>query len=57
MPERSVPRAEYCRLLWDNGLYVDDNALSVNMTRIRDKLAAIGLTGFIKTKHRQGYTL
>ncbi len=43
--------------LRDNQLYVDDNALSVNMTRIRDKLEAIGLTGFIKTKHRQGYTL
>ena len=43
--------------LWDNQLYVDDNALSVNITRIRDKLAAIGLVDFIKTKHRQGYTL
>lgn len=43
--------------LWDNQLYVDDNALSVNINRIRDKLASIGLTDFIKTKHRQGYTL
>ncbi len=50
-------RADIVDFLWDNQLYVDDNALSVNMTRIRDKLAAIGLTGFIKTKHRQGYTL
>ena len=38
----------------NNQLYVDDNALSVNITRIRDKLAAIGLVDFIKTKHRQG---
>lgn len=43
--------------LWDNQLYVDDNALSVNINRIRDKLASIGLNDFIKTKHRQGYTL
>ena len=43
--------------LWDNRLYVDDNALSVNINRIREKLAAIGLTDFIKTRHRQGYTL
>ncbi len=43
--------------LWDNQLYIDDNALSVNMTRIRGKLEGIGLTDFIKTKHRQGYTL
>lgn len=51
------PRADIVDFLWDNQLYVDDNALSVNITRIRDKLAAIGLTDFIKTKHRQGYTL
>ena len=51
------PRNDIVDFLWDNQLYVDDNALSVNMTRIRDKLASIGLTDFIKTKHRQGYTL
>lgn len=50
-------RNDIVDFLWDNQLYVDDNALSVNMTRIREKLAAIGLSGFIKTKHRQGYTL
>ena len=43
--------------LWDNQLYVDDNALSVNINRIREKLSGIGLTDFIKTKHRQGYTI
>ena len=43
--------------LWDNQLYIDDNALSVNITRIRNKLDYIGLHDFIKTKHRQGYTL
>lgn len=37
--------------------YVDDNALSVNINRIREKLASIDLTDFIKTKHRQGYTI
>lgn len=43
--------------LWDNQLYVDDNTLSVNINRIREKLAGIGLHDFIKTKHRQGYML
>ena len=43
--------------LWDNQLYVDDNALSVNIGRIREKLSTLGLENFIKTKHRQGYTL
>lgn len=50
-------RNDIVDFLWDNQLYVDDNALSVNVNRIRDKLAAIGLTDFIKTKHRQGYMI
>ena len=51
------PRSDIVDFLWDNQLYVDDNALSVNITRIREKLASIGLSDFIKTKHRQGYTI
>lgn len=51
------PRSDIVDFLWDNQLYVDDNTLSVNITRIREKLRSIGLTDFIKTKHRQGYTL
>lgn len=43
--------------LWDNQVYVDDNTLSVHIGRIREKLAALGLTGFIQTKHRQGYLI
>lgn len=43
--------------LWDNQLYVDDNALSVNIGRIREKLSAMGLNDFIRTKHRQGYVI
>ena len=50
-------RGDIVEFLWDNQLYVDDNALSVNINRIREKLAGIGLKDFIKTKHRQGYTL
>lgn len=50
-------RNDIVDFLWDNQLYVDDNALSVNVARIRDKLNRIGLTDFVKTKHRQGYTL
>ena len=50
-------RGDMIEYLWDNQLYVDDNALSVTINRIREKLAGIGLTDFIKTKHRQGYTI
>ena len=50
-------RADIVEYLWDNQVYIDNNALSVNINRIREKLTSIGLTDFIKTKHRQGYTL
>ena len=50
-------RSDIVDFLWDSQLYIDDNALSVNITRIREKLTSIGLSNFIKTKHRQGYTL
>lgn len=51
------PRADIVDFLWDNQLYVDDNALSVNVRRIREKLEAIGLSDFIHTRHRQGYLI
>lgn len=51
------PRIDIVEYLWDNQMYVDDNALSVNVTRIREKLSSIGLSDFIKTKHRQGYMI
>lgn len=54
---RICSRSDLIEHLWDNQLYVDDNALSVNIGRIREKLSSIGLTDFIKTKHRQGYTI
>ena len=50
-------RSDLIDHLWDNQLYVDDNALSVNIGRIREKLSAMGLTDFIRTKHRQGYVI
>lgn len=50
-------RADIIEYLWDNQLYVDDNALSVNINRIREKLSGLGIRDFIRTKHRQGYTI
>ena len=37
--------------------YIDDNTLSVNMTRLRTKLAEIGLPDAIKTRRGMGYQL
>ena len=41
--------------LWDNEVFIDDNTLSVNVTRIRKKLNEIGASDFIETKRGLGY--
>ena len=52
-----VSRADLIDVLWDNQIYIDDNTLSVNMTRLRGKLAEIGLPDIIKTRRGMGYQL
>ncbi len=52
-----VSRADLIDTLWDNQIYIDDNTLSVNMTRIRGKLAALGLPDIIRTRRGMGYQL
>ena len=52
-----VSRANLIETLWDNQIYIDDNTLSVNMTRLRGKLESIGLSDFIKTRRGMGYQL
>lgn len=52
-----VPRLELIEYLWDNEVFIDDNALSVTVTRIRNRLEEIGITGFIKTKRGAGYQI
>lgn len=51
-----VSRMDLIEYLWDQQVYIDDNALSVNMTRIRGKLKEIGISqDYIKTKRGMGY--
>ena len=52
-----VSRADLIDALWDNQIYIDDNTLSVNMTRLRGKLAETGLSNAIKTRRGMGYQL
>lgn len=52
-----IPREDLIDYLWDNKLFIDDNALSVNVTRIRNKLRELGMEDFIVTRHRQGYQI
>lgn len=43
--------------LWETDSYVDENTLTVNITRLRRKLEAFGLPGFIATKKGAGYII
>ena len=52
-----VSRDELIRYLWESDEFVDDNTLTVNITRIRKKLEECGMEEVIKTKRGQGYIL
>ncbi|MCM1063170.1 MAG: response regulator transcription factor [Eubacterium sp.] len=52
-----VSRADLIEALWESQIYIDDNTLSVNVTRLRGKLAEIGLPDLIKTRRGLGYQL
>ena len=52
-----VSREEIINYLWDSESFIDDNTLTVNMTRLRTKLEEIGLKDIIETKRGQGYIL
>lgn len=52
-----VSRSDLTEALWNSQIYIDDNTLSVNMTRLRARLESIGLPDFIKTRRGMGYQL
>ena len=52
-----VTRDELMTDLWDNNEYINDNALTVNISRLRSKLESIGLQDVIETRKGQGYIL
>lgn len=52
-----VPRADLIEALWDSQIYIDDNTLSVNVTRLRSKLEGLGMPNVIKTRRGMGYQL
>lgn len=50
-----VSRDAIMERLWESDSFIDDNTLTVNITRLRKKLEDIGLEGFIATKKGIGY--
>lgn len=52
-----VSRGNIMDYLWDSESFIDDNTLTVNVTRLKNKLEEIDLTDIIETKRGQGYLL
>ena len=50
-------RDEIMNYLWGTNKFIDDNTLTVNMTRLKKKLVKIGLIDVIETRRDQGYIL
>ncbi len=52
-----VSREELMEKLWGNEEFIDDNTLTVNVSRIRKKLESAGCVDYLKTKKGLGYLL
>ena len=53
--KKIVSRDRLMTALWQDDCYVEENTLTVNVTRLRKKLEALGLAGYITTKVGSGY--
>ena len=54
---RIVSRDELMDYLWDTNKFIDDNTLTVNVNRLRNRLQEAGFSGVIQTRRKQGYIL
>lgn len=52
-----ISRDDLINYLWDNNEFIDDNTLTVNINRLRNKLANIGYNDLIITRRGQGYII
>lgn len=50
-----VSRDKLMTSLWSTDIYIDDNTLTVNISRLRKSLAGLGVGDFIRTKQGMGY--
>lgn len=56
-PGEILSRERIMQALWDDDTFIDDNTLTVNMTRLRKKLEELGLQNAIRTRKGIGYQL
>ncbi|MCM1213642.1 MAG: response regulator transcription factor [Lachnospiraceae bacterium] len=52
---KPVSREAIMKRLWDNDCFVDDNTLTVNMTRLRKKMESVSAAQYIQTRKGLGY--
>ncbi len=52
-----VSRDDLMDFMWSSDIFVDDNNLSVNVTRLRKKLEEVGMKESIETRRGLGYIL
>lgn len=52
-----VSRETLMEVLWESDIFIDDNTLSVNMTRLRKKLEELGMLNMIETRRGLGYII
>ncbi len=55
--ETIISRDELMIHLWETESFIDDNTLTVNVSRLRQKLESMGINDFIKTKKGLGYVV
>jgi DNA-binding response OmpR family regulator len=52
-----ISREELLEEIWDESDFVDDNTLTVNVTRLKNKLGELGICNAIRTKRGLGYIM
>lgn len=52
-----VSREDLMKEVWEDGDFVDENTLNVNVSRLRNKIESLGLKDYLKTKRNQGYII
>ena len=50
-----ISRDKLMTALWSTDIFIDDNTLTVNISRLRKSLECLGVKDFIKTKVGKGY--
>lgn len=55
--DRIVTKDEIMTDLWNNDLYINENALTVNISRLRSKLQELGYDDIIETRKGIGYRI